>query len=252
MRDFRSISGSPHRPWDHIRKPVPTKDRQLPKNTASTVAAALSYRPMTTTLLTAGIACVIAAIAGGGLKAFGIEIPALASARRQGALGAFGALLLVAAFVSGGSVPWNTAAGKAGDPSNSTSDDAGAGNCVAAAFNSLPSRRVRSVESGAHDFEVLRASEPKDAPMAIVIEESRQPVGAVEFDYFDDTQIFKIRQVVDGNCQPISAFKNSSRGGDEHVLQNWDTIEITFPDVKYALRLGYSEGSISASLTQVR
>jgi hypothetical protein len=38
---------------------------------------------MTTTLLTAGLVCLIAAIIGGGLKAFGIEMPILQSARRQ-------------------------------------------------------------------------------------------------------------------------------------------------------------------------
>jgi hypothetical protein len=226
---------------------------------------------MTTTLLTAGIACVIAAIAGGGLKAFGIEIPALESARRQTALGAFGGLLLLAGIISGGGLPWNTVTRDAAGPSVSAADDAnaagggnaaakggdrvakGAANCPAAAFKSLPSGRVRIVESGAHGFEVLRPSESKDAPMAIVMEERRQPVGAVEFEYFDNNQIFKISQVVDRNCQPISTFRNSSRGGDEHVLQNWDEVEITLGTAgTYILRLGYSEGSISASLTQVR
>jgi hypothetical protein len=45
-------------------------------------------------LITAGIACLIAAIVGGGLKAFGIEIPQFASVRRQMLLGALGMLLL--------------------------------------------------------------------------------------------------------------------------------------------------------------
>ena len=52
---------------------------------------------MNTTLLTSGIACVAAAIVGGGLKAFGMEIPALASTRRQLMLAGFGACLVVAA-----------------------------------------------------------------------------------------------------------------------------------------------------------
>lgn len=48
---------------------------------------------MATTLLTTGLACLIAAIIGGGLKAFGIEIPALASRPRQVTLGALGFVL---------------------------------------------------------------------------------------------------------------------------------------------------------------
>lgn len=47
-----------------------------------------------TTLLTAGLSCVIAAIIGGGLKAFGIDIPVLQSTKRQWALGVFGIALL--------------------------------------------------------------------------------------------------------------------------------------------------------------
>jgi hypothetical protein len=42
----------------------------------------------------AGLACVIAAIVGGGLKAFGIEVPLLKSRTRQSVLGILGILLL--------------------------------------------------------------------------------------------------------------------------------------------------------------
>ena len=51
---------------------------------------------MNNTLLGAGIGCMIAAIIGGGLRAFGLEIPVLNSVRRQILLGFFGILLVVA------------------------------------------------------------------------------------------------------------------------------------------------------------
>jgi hypothetical protein len=47
------------------------------------------------TLLGAGVACIIAAIVGGGLKAFGMEIPLVNSSRRQLLLGFFGVVLVV-------------------------------------------------------------------------------------------------------------------------------------------------------------
>jgi len=53
---------------------------------------------MNTTFVTAGLACVIAAIVGGGLNAFSIEIPLLSSMKRQVLLGIFGAALLAAGF----------------------------------------------------------------------------------------------------------------------------------------------------------
>lgn len=55
---------------------------------------------MTSTLITTGITCIIAAIVGGGLKAFGIDLPVLQSILRQVLLGAFGiGLLLTGAFL---------------------------------------------------------------------------------------------------------------------------------------------------------
>jgi hypothetical protein len=53
---------------------------------------------MSTILLTAGLACVIAAIVGGGLKAFGLDLPAIGSTGRQGLLATFGIILLVGAY----------------------------------------------------------------------------------------------------------------------------------------------------------
>src|SRR5438876_1206193 len=50
---------------------------------------------MQTTFLTIGIACLIAAIAGGGLSAFGVQIPLLTSVPRQLALGVLGAAFIV-------------------------------------------------------------------------------------------------------------------------------------------------------------
>lgn len=49
---------------------------------------------MNNTIIGAGIACIAAAIVGGGLKMFGIEVPVLSSIRRQLLLAAFGALLV--------------------------------------------------------------------------------------------------------------------------------------------------------------
>lgn len=53
---------------------------------------------MENVLLTAGIASVIAAIAGGGLKAFGIEIPLLRSVCRQVILGLLGLVMILFAL----------------------------------------------------------------------------------------------------------------------------------------------------------
>jgi len=53
---------------------------------------------MNTVLLTAGVVALMAAVIGGGLKAFNIELPVLQSRGVRIALGALGVLFLVAAF----------------------------------------------------------------------------------------------------------------------------------------------------------
>lgn len=53
---------------------------------------------MTTILLTTGLVCIIAAIIGGGLTAFGITVPIVQSVKRQVMLALFGCLLLSAAY----------------------------------------------------------------------------------------------------------------------------------------------------------
>lgn len=54
---------------------------------------------MNTVLLTAGVVALIAAVIGGGLKAFNIELPVLQSRAVRMALGGLGIVFLVAAFV---------------------------------------------------------------------------------------------------------------------------------------------------------
>lgn len=54
---------------------------------------------MNTVLLTAGVVALMAAVIGGGLKAFNVEVPVLQSRRVRISLGGLGVIFLVAAFV---------------------------------------------------------------------------------------------------------------------------------------------------------
>jgi hypothetical protein len=51
-------------------------------------------------LLISGLICIFAAIVGGGFKAFGIELPALQSWKRQAILAIFGVVLVIAGIYS--------------------------------------------------------------------------------------------------------------------------------------------------------
>jgi len=58
---------------------------------------------MGTAILSAGLACVIAAVVGGGLKAFSIEVPQLSSRPRQVVLFILGVILIVVSMSVGSS-----------------------------------------------------------------------------------------------------------------------------------------------------
>jgi hypothetical protein len=218
---------------------------------------------METPLVTAGIACLIAAIIGGGLKAFGIEIPVLESGRRQVALGALGAVLL-AAGLNGDRLsrstepvpseqPLSTPSVPA--PQSSTQPSAppsiATAECSPAWFARPAPARVVIIESGTADAEVLTPDQPKDDAFIVVVTENGRPVGAVAVNLIVSNSLFKIAQVADADCQLVETFRNESRGGDRRVLQNWDSVELTFGAAKYSLRLGYDSGTVGARLVRL-
>jgi hypothetical protein len=55
---------------------------------------------VTTSLFILGLVCVLAAVTGSGFKAFGIEVPAIGTPRRQVLLAAIGMILMVAAGIA--------------------------------------------------------------------------------------------------------------------------------------------------------
>jgi hypothetical protein len=88
-------------PLASTRQGEPAARRGVPWNVMSILEAQPSPTgdfAMELTIVSAGLACVIAAIAGGGLKTFHVEVPGIASLSRQILLGMFGVLLLVVGF----------------------------------------------------------------------------------------------------------------------------------------------------------
>lgn len=111
----------------------------------------------------------------------------------------------------------------------------------------IPKSRIAVVEEGSNDVGVIGPGQSKEGPMAIQLTENRQLMGAIKFSFFPTNNMFKVETVIDAGCQIIEEYKNASRGGDRHVLQNWDSLEVRFGNSTYALRLGYDSGEIEAN-----
>ncbi|NIR52379.1 hypothetical protein GWO43_27455 [candidate division KSB1 bacterium] len=119
--------------------------------------------------------------------------------------------------------------------------------CFDAYLDTIPSERIQTLESGTADFDIIGPQQSKDEKIAIIFSELNRPIGAIKFSFILNNKIFKIESIVDAQCGPIENYSNTSRGGDKHVLQNWDTVEMQIGDSRYELRLGYDGGIISAN-----
>lgn len=99
------------------------------------------------TLILLGLACVIAAVVGGGFRLFDIEVPVVKSVHRQVLLAAVGVTILVAAFVIEGED--NPAAARAGLPADCAADlaESAADDDVQGSPQRLPSIKVHDKPS---------------------------------------------------------------------------------------------------------
>ena len=75
-------------------------------------------------------------------------------------------------------------------------------------------------------------------PYALELTENNQPLAAVSFLYFPQSESFKILSIQDTNCQPVDAYANETRGGDKNTLQNWDVLRFHISDSIYGIRFG--------------
>jgi hypothetical protein len=209
---------------------------------------------MTATLLTAGIACFIAAIAGGGLKAFGIEIPALNSRLRQAALGGVGVALFSAGILleylpSVHNVKQRSEPETASNAEDSRSVDRA--DCLQRHFRSLPKDRVSTIEAGTKAYQVIAPQQSKEESIILIFKENRRAIGAVTFQFYSDGNFFKIESVIDSDCHPVHAYSNATRNGDKNVLQNWDDLQVRLGGLDYLLHFDYAEGRIAVDFIRI-
>lgn len=196
---------------------------------------------MQTTLLTAGIACVIAAIVGGGLKAFEIEMPVLNSRVRQVILASFGLLLI-------GISVWPSNRRSNGETPSAPVTKS---ECLRRYIQDVPTDRSHKVEAGALDVQLIGPQQSKEHAVAVLFTENGHPLGAMKFHFYAHNSLFKIASIIDARCAAVTELVNAGRGGDPLILQNWDELHVRFAQGKYSARLGYSAGEIDLDFRRI-
>lgn len=118
--------------------------------------------------------------------------------------------------------------------------------CFNRYFSGIPKDRLATAEEGAESVLLIRREQSKDELIGINFTDTGQSIGAIKFYFISSNEFFKIQTVIDSNCQEIEDFYNKDRPIDKYVLQNYDTLRITFENDTYELRLGYTDGAIEA------
>lgn len=122
--------------------------------------------------------------------------------------------------------------------------------CFAQALDAIPGDRVRQLEVGGRDAEVVGPQQSKQESFALQLADGGRPVGLVVFRFFSANELFKVEHVIDQECRPAS-HQNASRGGDPDALENWDSLRIELAGHVYELRPGFSDGRIEASFSRI-
>lgn len=116
--------------------------------------------------------------------------------------------------------------------------------CFKHHISGIPEERQRAIESGNREVVLVkREQQPKDGPLGIKLLEHGQAIGAIRFNLFSsaDLPIFKDIKLYNASCQEIEDYSNKTRGGDKHVINNWDELRAQLNGRTYDLRLAYDE-----------
>ena len=123
--------------------------------------------------------------------------------------------------------------------------------CLQQFFQGIPRDRVATIESGAQAVNVIHSDQPSDQPVAFLLEDNGTPVSAIKFRFYPSNQLFKIQSVVDAQCHPVEDYRNASRDGDKHLLQNWDSWKLQLGTSAYTIGFGYGSDSIELSVNRL-
>ena len=116
---------------------------------------------METTLILTGVACIVGAIVGGGVKLVQVELAQVSSLRRQAMLGVFGAALIVAGLFAGGHVSLPKGSQSAAAPTQIEAIRAPAPADTAAAIGQAPASATNLDSGQERDTRLVTQPQPQ-------------------------------------------------------------------------------------------
>jgi hypothetical protein len=181
---------------------------------------------------------------GGTIKWLGAEVTSTGAGLPLIALGVVFIGFAVVRFPLGGSPSEPSGVAAVTDRTQpQRGDDA----CMTALLADVSKDRIRPIEVGMREVEVIRSDQQLNLPFVLLLTENGKRIGAIRMrrypgtDYSSD--LYKVEDAVDARCAKVDELENPGRGGNPRELQNFDALRITLAGQQYDLRIG-GEGSI--------
>jgi hypothetical protein len=175
---------------------------------------------------------------GGTIKWMGAEVTSKGAGLPLIALGVMMIGFAVVRFPLDGRVP---------EPNGNSAAVPGDSTCMAEWLSEVQRDRVRSIEVGMRDVQIIGPHQQLDLPFVLLLTENGQRIGAIRLRLYRGTDygsdLYKVEDAIDARCTKVEELQNPSRGGNPRELVNFDTLRVTLGGQPYEIRIG-GEGSI--------
>ena len=113
--------------------------------------------------------------------------------------------------------------------------------CLVGYFEGMEPDRVRFVEVGADDVDLISTTQPKGPPAGMVVTDGGSTVSAIRLSLDSGTGAFTIDSVVDGECSPI-AYRIEGASQVPDVAQSYDSLIFERAGKGYSITLSFETG----------
>ena len=120
-------------------------------------------------------------------------------------------------------------------------------------FAEVSQERLNSLEVGTPDFDTFEPGDIVKENFGLKFTNFGVPIGGIVISPFPENQLFRVVKVGDSICNDVAAFFNASRPDNtKDSLNNNDTLQMTFAEGPYCLRLSMGDEPDTATIEGIR